>query len=94
MIPEALSVTYAGDLVLATERAGLVGEVEAMTAKAEQGLAAADRYREIIDRAPALLAELDTEHKAARETDRRLTALEGTLDELREMMRRMVDKNG
>lgn len=32
--------------------------------------------------------------RAARETDRRLTALEGTLGELREMMRRMVDKNG
>lgn len=50
--------------------------------------------RAVVDKAPELLAELDAEHKAARETDRRLSALEGTLGELREMMRRMVDKNG
>lgn len=94
VIPEALSVTYAGDLVLSTERSGLIGEVEAMVSEAEKALSQVERNRAIVDRAPDVLAGLDTEHKAARETDRRLTALEGTLGELRDMMRRMVDKNG
>lgn len=91
VIPEALSVTYAGDLVLSTERAGLVGEVEAMASEAQKALSLAERHRAVVDKAPELLAELDTEHKAARETDRRLTVLEGTLGEMREMMKRMLD---
>lgn len=94
VIPEALSVTYAGDLVVSTERGGLVGEVEAMVSEAKKALSMADRHRAVVDKAPELLAELDAEHRAARETDRRLSALEGTLDELREMMRRMVDGRG
>lgn len=94
VIPEPLSVTYAGDLVISTERGALVGEVEAMVSEAQKALAMADRHKAVVDKAPALLAELDTEHRAARETDRRLSALEGTLDELRGMMRRMMDKNG
>lgn len=92
VIPEALSVTYAGDLVLSTERAGLVGEVEAMASEARKALSMAERHRAVVDKAPELLAELDTEHKAARETDRRLTALEGTLGEMREMMREMMER--
>lgn len=94
VIPESLSVTYAGDLVISTERGALVGEVEAMVAEAQKALSMADRHKAVVDKAPALLAELDTEHRAARETDRRLSALEGTLDELRGMMRRMMEGKG
>ena len=38
VIPENLSVTYAGNLVLSVDRQGLAGEVEAMKAAAEQPL--------------------------------------------------------
>lgn len=42
-IPENLSVTYAGNLVLSTDKEGLVREIEAMRTSAEQILASTDR---------------------------------------------------
>lgn len=63
-----------------------------MASEARKALSMAERHRAVVDKAPELLAELDTEHKAARETDRRLTALEGTLGEMRKMMREMMER--
>lgn len=56
-IPESHSVTYAGRLVLSTEKSGLTSEVEAQKANAEQVLAFASKAQSIIDKAPSLLAE-------------------------------------
>lgn len=56
-IPESHSVTYAGHLVLSTEKSGLTSEVEAQKANAEQVLASASKAQNIIDKAPSLLAE-------------------------------------
>lgn len=56
-IPESHSVTYAGHLVLSTEKSGLTSEVEAQKANAEQVLASASKAQSIIDKAPSLLAE-------------------------------------
>ena len=47
-IPENHSVTYAGHLVLATEKPGLASEVEAQKASAEQVLASASKAQKII----------------------------------------------
>ena len=47
-IPENHSVTYAGHLVLATEKPGLASEVEAQKASAEQVLASASKAQNII----------------------------------------------
>lgn len=58
-IPESHSVTYAGHLVLSTEKSGLTSEVEAQKANAEQVLASASKAQNIIDKAPSLLAELN-----------------------------------
>ena len=50
-IPESHSVTYAGHLVLSTEKSGLTSEVEAQKANAEQVLASASKAQNIIDKA-------------------------------------------
>lgn len=62
-IPESHSVTYAGHLVLSTEKSGLTSEVEAQKANAEQVLASASKAQNIIDKAPSLLAELNPMYK-------------------------------
>ena len=49
-IPESHSVTYAGHLVLSTEKSGLTSEVEAQKANAEQVLASASKAQNIIDK--------------------------------------------
>lgn len=94
VIPEGLSVTYAGNLVLATEKAALAGEVEAMKSSAEQALAAVDRQREIVDKAGALLSELNPAYREKAENDKRFDALEGSVGELKGLVRSLIDKMG
>lgn len=92
VIPEGLSVTYAGDLVLSTEKSGLSGEVEAMRSAAEQALASVDRQREIVDKAGALLSELNPAYREKLENDKRFDALEGSVGELKGLVRSLIDK--
>lgn len=94
VIPEGLSVTYAGDLVLSTEKSGLSGEVEAMRSAAEQALASVDRQREIVDKAGALLSDLNPAYREKAENDRRFDALEGSVGELKGLVRSLIDKMG
>lgn len=72
--------------------ASVLRDVCEVTGIPERDIMSKSKSEEIVDKAPELLAELDTEHKAARETDRRLTALEGTLGEMRKMMREMMER--
>lgn len=62
-IPENLSVTYAGDIVLATDKQGLVCEVEAMKNAAEKILESIPRQKEIVDKSSTLLADLNPAFK-------------------------------
>ncbi len=94
VIPEGLSVTYAGNLVLATEKAALAGEVEAMKSSAEQALASVDRQREIVDKAGALLSDLNPAYREKLENDKRFDALEGSVGELKGLVRSLIDKMG
>ena len=94
VIPEGLSVTYAGNLVLSTEKAALAGEVEAMKSSAEQALASVDRQREIVDKAAALLSDLNPAYREKLENDKRFDALEGSVGELKGLVRSLIDKMG
>lgn len=98
-IPESHSVTYAGHLVLSTEKSGLTSEVEAQKANAEQVLASASKAQNIIDKAPSLLAELNPMYKEKQETEKRFSAIEetvtgvkGSVDELKKMMSDFIKK--
>lgn len=71
-IPENLSVTYAGDIVLSTDKQGLTGEVEAMVASADQVIASVTHAQKIKDKAPAILADFNPVY---REKARNRTAL-------------------
>lgn len=94
VIPEGLSVTYAGDLVLSPEKSGLSGEVEAMRSAAEQALASVDRQREIVDKAGALLAELNPAYRERQETERRFCGIESSVNELKDMFRSYIERQG
>lgn len=85
-IPENMTMAYAGDLVLSTEKDGIIREVEAMKNTSEQYLKGIDRTREVLEKSTSLLAELNPEIKAKQENEQRLTNLENSLHELKEMM--------
>ena len=58
VIPENLSVTYAGNLILSTDKMSLASEIEAMKNTAEQVLASVDHHKEVLEKSSSLLARV------------------------------------
>lgn len=85
-IPENLSVTYAGNIVLSTDKQGLTGEVEAMVASADQVIASVAHAQKIKDNAPAILAELNPVYREKQETEQRFGKIEGSISEMKGLM--------
>lgn len=84
-IPESLSVTYAGNIVLSTDKEGLMREIEAMKNNAEQVLASVDKQKQILDKANTLLSELNPIYKEKKETDLRFSKIENSISEMKDM---------
>lgn len=85
-IPENLSVTYAGNLVLSTEREGVVREIEAMKNTAEQVLNSVERQKEIKEKATELLVELNPVYKEKKDTEERFNKIENSVSEMKNML--------
>lgn len=89
-IPENLSVTYAGDLVLSTDEQGLANEVEAMMNTAKQYFAAEGYQKKVLKNGPGLLADLNPEYKSKIETEERFTKLENSVGEMKTMLTNFI----
>lgn len=85
-IPENLSVTYAGNIVLSTDKQGLTGEVEAMVASADQVIASVTHAQKIKDKAPTILADLNPAYREKQETEQRFGKIEGSISEMKGLM--------
>lgn len=85
-IPENLMTTYAGDLVVTTERKNLIPEVKQVMNDAEKLLASKDRLETIVTKSKALLPELDPVFKERQETEERFGKMESTISELKELI--------
>ena len=84
VIPESLSVNYANNLIISTDKQGLLNEIEAMKNNAEQVIASVDRQKEILEKSNALLSELNPIYKDKREADKRFSQIEDSVKEVRE----------
>lgn len=69
----------------------LTSEVEAQKANAEQVLASASKAQNIIDKAPSLLAELNPMYKEKQETEQRFGKIEGSIGEMKELMKKQQE---
>lgn len=85
-IPENLSVTYAGNLVLSTDGEGLLREIEARQTAAEQILASVDKQQTIIERAKALRAEYNPAFKEKQETEKKFKEIDKSISEMKDLM--------
>ena len=90
-IPENISVTFAGNFVLSTDKQGLTGEVEALVASAEQIIASVPRANKIKAEAPAMLASLNPVYKEKQETEQRFGKIEGSISEMKELMKQQQE---
>lgn len=85
-IPENLMATYAGDLVVTTERKNLIPEVKRVMNEAEKLLASKDRLETIVKKSRVFLPELDPVFKERQETEERFGKMESTISELKELI--------
>lgn len=91
-VSENASVNYAGNLIIATEQNLLTSEVEAIKNSAEQALAPEriEQLKQSLENAKALLSELNPAFKQQQEYDTRFNKLEGSVDELKDMMKTFI----
>lgn len=81
-IPENLAVTYAGDIVLSTDKQGLIAEVESMKNTAEKILESVPRQQEVINKTTTLLADLNPIYKEKKETEQRFSKIEESISRM------------
>lgn len=62
-----------------------------MKNNAEQILASAAQAQNVIDKAPLLLAELNPVYKEKQETEQRFGKIEGSISEMKEIMKAQQD---
>ena len=93
-IPENLSVTYANNFVLATEKVGLAPDIEAIKNTADQIIKSYDSQKERYDKACSLLMDVKPEYKEKKETEDRLNKMEGSITEIKSMMEKLMDSLG
>ena len=90
-IPENLSVTYAGDIVLSTDKQGLLCEIEAMKNSAEKVLESVPRQREIIDKATTLLADLNPIYKEKKQNEQRFSKIEESISRMESTVNNFIN---
>lgn len=90
-IPDSLSVTYAGnDLVIATERDGILKEVESVKAQNEDELAKVESRKQIVSECEKILTEWNPQFKEKRETEERFAKLETSMTDLKSMLSGLI----
>lgn len=92
-IPEGLSITYAGNIVLSTDKEGLVREIEAMKNSAEFIINSMDKQKQILDKSNKLLSELNPAFKEKQEVDSRFANIENSINEMKEMFNKFLNTN-
>ena len=89
--PDSLSVTYAGnELVIATERDGILKEVESIKSLNEDELGKTDARRQIVAECSKILTEWNPIFKEKRETEERFSKLESSMTDLKTMLSGLI----
>lgn len=89
-IPETATVTYAANLILSTDKEGLLREVEAMKSASEQALSQVDKHKSTIDKCNALLEELNPAFAEKRAQDKRIEGIENEVRNIGTMVRDLI----
>lgn len=82
ILPETLSISSNGNIVISTDTESLSREVEAMKNSAERIIASIPHQRKIIERADELLSELSPTYRKDREIDARFNKIESSLSKM------------
>lgn len=91
--PDSLSVTYAGnDIVIATERDGILKEVEALKVQNEDELNKVEQRKKIVSECNRILMDWNPLLKEKQETEERFTKIESSMSELKNMLSGFINE--
>lgn len=85
-MPDSTSVNYANDLVLSTDRDGVLREVEILKNQCAEELTKVEDYKKTVSECEKILAEWNPVFREKRETEERFSKLESSMVDLKGMM--------
>lgn len=91
-IPENLSVTYAGDIILATERDGIIREVQALISQDDEHIKAVPMHEKRRAACSSILEQWDTAYKERKDNDKRFKGIEKCISGLDNRMGGLENK--
>lgn len=90
-IPETSTLTYAANLVLSTDKDGIIREVEAMKSASEEALAKVEQHKETLAKCSGLLEELNPAFAEKRAQDKRIESIETEVKSLGTLVRDFIN---
>lgn len=91
-IPETLSVTYANNIVLSTDREGILRDVEAMKGQSEEVVRSVERHRSIIEDCEKILEEWNPAFAEKKEQDKRISVIESDVKGMKKMLTDFINE--
>lgn len=91
-IPETSTITYAGNLVLSTDKEGILREVEALKAVSEEALSKIDKHKQVVSNCEALLEELNPAFAEKRAQDKRIEGIENEVKSLSSIVKDFINE--
>lgn len=91
-IPETATITYAGLLVLSTDKDGILREVESIKTASEDALSQVERHKQVVTNCSQLLEELNPVFAEKRAQDKRIEGIENEVKNLGAILRDFVNE--
>lgn len=91
-IPETSTLTYAANIVLSTDKDGIVREVEAMKSSSEEALAKVERHKQTVTNCNQLLEDLNPAFAEKRAQDKRIEGIENEVKSLGAVLRDFINE--
>lgn len=91
-IPETLSVTYANNLVLSTDRDGMLRDVESMKNQSLEIVNSVEKHKAIVDSCDKILEEWNPAFAEKKEQDKRISGLEEKVEGIGKMLSDFINE--
>lgn len=91
-IPETSTLTYAANLVLSTDKEGIIREVEAMKNASEEALTKVEQHKETVTKCNALLEDLNPAFAEKRAQDKRIESIESEVRSLGNIVKDFINE--
>lgn len=92
VMPESASIAYTDNLVLSCDRSDILHEVEAICARNEEELKQTEIRQQTVNKCKSIIEDWNPAFKQQRETDERMTKIEGFVEDLRKSQRNTDSK--